>query len=457
MKAILALPAALLCAAVQPVFAQISPREIEVASNYFTPSSLAIQSGGTVRWVARNSGHAVQADDGRFRLPATGTFDAGDSAELTFTTDDEWVRFHCAVHPEMRGAIKVGDPPLVVPDSPTEVRTVPSADYPRIADALRDIPAGTAIDLAPGVYETSIVLQTDGVRLRGTGAAPDDVVIEGHGVRGTGISGRASGLRVENLTLSGYTIAGVLMENADHFFVDRVNVTSALEGGGRGSYGIRVRASRHGRISAAAVSGSDSAAVQVDDCSPCDLIVESSVMRNGTIGLAARASSHLIVRTSRFEDNVTGLTLSAGGSEEVHGSIHVFGNTFRRNNAPFTRRASAPLDLAPGVAVWIDGVAHARVERNELEGHRYGIALTGLGGPSLASSIAGNRLAASTEADLAWDGVGLGVCFSGNAGSTAGAPSSEPPMIHALYPCGGPPTPGVPYPLVTAKVIGAAA
>lgn len=152
---------------------------------------------------------------------------------------------------------------------------------------------------------------------------------------------------------------------------------------------------------------------------------------------------------------MTGIAVTRGGTDATHGGVHVVDNILRRNTAASARPPMAALDgPAPGIGVWLDGVGQVRVERNELDGHRYGIAVTGLGGPSLGTSIVGNRIAGSSVADLAWDGIGAGTCFSGNTGPVPGSPSSEPAGIEWLYPCtASPPRPGVPLPLVTAKVV----
>lgn len=451
-RARLVLTAAILIAGSSPAGAQVV-HQVEVVSNFFSPSRLSIQSGETVRWVARNAGHAVQADDGRFHFPASGTLGAGESAEFTFTTDDEWVRYRCAVHPEMRGAIKIGDPPSVGGSEPSEIRVVPSPAYPTIADALAGIPEGAAVDLAPGLYDASVVLEVDGVRLRGTGASPGDVILRGGGRRGVGVTGRATGVRVENLTLAGYTVAGILMIDADRFAVDAVHVDATFAAGGRAGHGIRVQGSRYGRIGDAEITGADAAGIQVEGCAPCDLIVERSIVEHSTVGLLARAAGSLIVRGSVFEGNTTGIVLSNRDAEAAGQGAHILGNTVRANNAPFAPRPTAPLRLAPNVGIWIDGGRHIVVEGNHVGSHRYGIALTGVGGPSLMDRIVGNEISGSSEADLAWDGIGIGTCFSGNAAPGGAPASSYPPLLATLYPCTDVPAIGIPIPLVTAKVL----
>lgn len=442
-------PHALLAAAIllsgSPPAAAAASHTVEIFSNYFTPDRVDIQSGDTVHWLARNGGHAVQADDGRFRFPPSGTFGSGDSASYTFSSNNEWVRFRCAVHSEMRGVIKIGTPPPAGTGPPPVIRSVPSDAYPTIDAALTDIPANAAIDLAPGIYDASVLLDVPGVHLRGTGASPDDVVLRGQGIRGTGVTGRAAGTGVENLTLDGFTVAGVAMTNADGFVVAGVRIA-----GVPAVNGITIEQVRGGRVSDATIDRADRAGILIEDCDPCDMIVERSVVRGATVGLHARGAGSLVVRNSRFEGNVTGLAIT--GTAADGGGAHLFANTFRNNVLPYARPGGLT-DLAPNAGIWLDGAHFARVEGNDLDGHRYGVAVTGAGAPSLANTIVSNRITSSSVAGFAWDGIGEGVCFAGNIDQNGETPSGDPPMASMLYPCNRP-TPGVPLPTITARVFG---
>jgi hypothetical protein len=101
--------------------------------------------------------------------------------------------------------------------------------------------------------------------------------------------------------------------------------------------------------------------------------------------------------------------------------------------------------------VWIDGGSFDVVERNDFKGHSFGVVLTG---PNYASRIQANTITGSVEADVGWDGLGANVCFSGNI-TPAGKPATAmPPVAQELYACNLPATVGVPYPLVTATVVG---
>jgi hypothetical protein len=106
--------------------------------------------------------------------------------------------------------------------------------------------------------------------------------------------------------------------------------------------------------------------------------------------------------------------------------------------------------LASGSGIWLDGAVDAALHHNVVTANAYGIAIAG--GAARRISVTGNTLLDNADADLAWDGVGTEVCFAGNSTPTGGTPTSDPPAVETLYPCGAP-TVGVPYPIVLARLV----
>src|SRR5688572_14992564 len=76
--------------------------EITIADGAFQPASILMQAGDTVIWT--NTGtvaHTVTADDGSF---ASGPLAPGAGFRRSFPAAG-LVTYHCALHPEMRGAV----------------------------------------------------------------------------------------------------------------------------------------------------------------------------------------------------------------------------------------------------------------------------------------------------------------------------------------------------------------
>lgn len=143
-------------------------------------------------------------------------------------------------------------------------------------------------------------------------------------------------------------------------------------------------------------------------------MVQRVVARENPVGIKAVGAGY-VVRDSVLAENGTGLSLTGGGGD-------VIGNT-----------------VAVGrVGAWVDGAEGVRVSGNRVEGGRMGIVVTG---PSRSVSVVDNVVGGSTQADLAYDGLGVDVCFTDNGD----APKTEPAVLPS---CDGPLAVGIPDPLV---------
>lgn len=424
---------------------------VQVRNFRYEPQTLSLAKGETVRFTAMDTKHTVTARDGRFDFFPDRTLNQGESVEWTFRAD-ETVAYYCRIHePSMAGVIVVGEgsprPPPPLEPAP-EVREVP-AGYPTITAALAAAPRGTVIRIAPGRYAEKVALNRPEVRIEGTGAAPSDVVLDAGGAE-AGITVTAAGASVANLRITN-ALTGVAVPGATDFIVSRVEaddmraavVASGVEGGT-----IEDIVARRAQL----------AGVVVEACTRCDVVVQRIDVRNSRAGFLARNASALVLRGSTFVGNGVGVVLR---SEPSHGipqrGAHVVGNTFTANLGTAIPAASSPTEsLAVGAGVWIDGGWHNVVQGNVVMRQRYGIAVTGLGGPVDGNRIIDNRIRESLQADLGWDGVGVRTCFAGNTGST-GEPFSEPRLVQTLYPCSALATVGIPWPKVDVDLLAYAA
>ena len=181
-----------------------------------------------------------------------------------------------------------------------------------------------------------------------------------------------------------------------------------------------------------------------------------------TAGYWGTNAGAVTITRSRFERNRAGVIVATSVAEASapQAGTHLWGSTIADNNdRTVTRRgAAATLDVPRGVGVWIAGGWFDVVEANTVSGHdRYAIVASWHGTPAMANRIVRNTVHTSGAADLAWDGIGAGTCFGGNAGPDGGEPTSVPPQIQAVYDCALPATVGVPVPTVTTELLLASA
>jgi len=437
--------------------AHIGSHEVRVRNNYFDPQQLRIDVGETVTWRVIEGGHTVTAEDGRFDFHSNRLLNQGEAVQHTFT-ENETLYYHCKVHRgNMFGVIIVGTGSTPPPpsDDPPEIRSVPSA-FPTIPAALEDAPAGTRIELASGLYHESVRVTTPGVEIVGIGSGPGAVSIEGASSRGIGISIQADGVTIRNLSVRKHTFAGIVALGAARVTIQDVRAEL------NDRFGIRAEGVRGLTIRDSYASGHDTAGFSVDACEGCDGLLERVTAQRNLAGFSGVNASGLVVRDSTFTDNATGIALRSVPLRDTtiqldapQRGAHIYGNTIADNTNASVKPPplSGQLDIPTGTGVWLDGSRLDVVEANTIKGHRFGIAVTGILGPSFSHRLVANTIASSTEADLAWDGVGADVCFTGNAGPGGGEPTSQPPHIQTLYDCALPVSAGLPWPSVTLALL----
>lgn len=431
--------ACLLAGAVLALPAEAADHEVLVTDNAYKEPVTVIAPGDRVVWTATRPGHTVTAADGRFDFHPGRTLEAGERVSWVFDKEEE-VRYLCRVHAGMEGIIRVGDPPRRAAPARPSI-TVPD-DVPTIGAAAAGARPGTEILVRPGRYAEEVVLSTDGVRLRGLGRGPGAVVLDGERQRDVGVTVRGSRIAVQNLTVRHYRDAGIRVEQAAGATVSDVVLT------GNDRYGVDAISSTGSTLRRLLVTGSTYAGVAVRECDACGALVESTALQRNAAGLLAVDATGVVVRGSRLTGNAVGMVLRGVTGAEVTG------NTLTDNAATDVRTAS-PLSsqqLMTGAGIWVVGGRGHRISSNTVSGHTYEIAVTGPQ-PVADVRVTGNVVAGSRYADLGWDGVGTGVCFTGNRRPDRSAPSSDPPAAQTLYDCNAPATAGLPYPVVHGNLL----
>ncbi len=85
---------------------QAAVHEVAIQGFAFSPTTLRVEAGDTVRWTNKDAfNHTATADDGRWD---TGIIAGGASAEITFRSPGGQPYF-CDVHPSMKGQVVVGN------------------------------------------------------------------------------------------------------------------------------------------------------------------------------------------------------------------------------------------------------------------------------------------------------------------------------------------------------------
>jgi plastocyanin len=431
---------------------------VEVSGGAFSPRETYVDRGGTVRWVAREAGHTITADGCRandpdpcwFDFPAQGTTKEGETYEWQAPDQDVTIGYHCEVHSSMTGWITVGigsPAPSPSPTPPPVYRDVPSPQFPTIQAGVTGAGPNTIVRVASGMYTEAVTVTAPGITIEG---APDgSTVIEGENLRSTGIGVTANDVRVRDVTVQNFRSDGLVFLSVEGFAVERVHAVANK------ARGVLVRGSRTGTITDSDATRSTEAAFMVAGCADCDIVISAVHASASRVGYLGEDAGGVVLRRSELDGNSTGVLLSTqpGSTGFPQGGTHVYANAIHDNDLPPPASNPSSRFKAPaGVGVWSAGSWLDRIEANTVSGHaRYGIAVSVLGAPAYGVRVTGNAVSASGKADLAWDGLGIDVCFSGNE-----AQSEEPPVLSTLYRCGSHLPAGMPDPVVDAELLPAA-
>ena len=104
-RALLYLAAAAPAAALWPVAARAAvTRKIEIRDFKFTPATLEVKVGDTVRWTNRDGApHDATASDGSWK---TKTLRTNRKGEIT-VTEGMGTDYFCSIHPQMKGSLVI--------------------------------------------------------------------------------------------------------------------------------------------------------------------------------------------------------------------------------------------------------------------------------------------------------------------------------------------------------------
>lgn len=270
--------------------------------------------------------------------------------------------------------------------APTTLQVPGDADT--ISAAVDQAIEGDVIEVAPGSYHETVLIDVPGVILRGTDR--NEVIIDGELTRDDGVIVTAPGVAVQNLTVVNHLQNGVLvtgmLDHAHHhahgedrstyekldpeefpplqgFHVDHVTAAN------NGLYGVYAFNSQHGIISDSYASGSADSGFYVGQCQPCDVLVTGNVAEANAVGFEdANAGGNLWVVGNRFVGNRVGATFNSDYQEAYlpQAGATLAGNVIALNNGEET---PAQADGGFGTGVGIGGGTENTVVRNLIRGH----------------------------------------------------------------------------------------
>lgn len=311
--------------------------------------------------------------------------------------------------------------------SPQEVarRQVPR-DYPTIQAAVDASRPGDVIEIAAGSYNEAVLVETDGLELRGVDG--ESVVLDGEGRLQNGIAVYSNDVTVERLTVKDYKVNGVLVagdygDDGDGPRGYRIASVTAL---GNGLYGIYAFGARDGVVEDSFASGSPDSGFYIGQCNPCDAVFRNNVAEGNRVGYEATNATGVRVEGNRWVNNRIGMTTGSGDQERLapQGGSEILDNTVVDNES---------------VGIVIAGGRGNVVSGNEVRGHPdAGIVVTDQDGYAPESNRVVDNVLSNLGPDLVFGAIGTpfgvgGNCFSGNEGVVR----TVPERLEDLVSCDG--------------------
>jgi len=305
--------------------------------------------------------------------------------------------------------------------SGAEVLRVPQ-DYPTVQKAVDASSKGDLVLVSPGTYQESVTVSDDHPDITIRGTDRNGVIFDGDkGKLVNGITIRADGVAVENVTVRYYAVNGVVWSPDEAYGSDkylqgwRGSYITAYD---NGLYGVYALQSQNGRFDHLYASGHPDSGIYVGQCQECAATVSDSVAEDNAVGYEDTNASGVEVSKVQMRANRIGALLDSNSKESKAPQSQVH---FHDNVAEGNDNAQAPTGgQGFGAGIVISGGTTDEIDSNQVDGQPLGIVVVNAnpdsgGYQATNNTITGNRLSANdTDLSLQTDGTTNGNCFSGN-------------------------------------------
>jgi parallel beta-helix repeat protein len=312
-------------------------------------------------------------------------------------------------------------------------------DKKTIQEAVDDSEDGDLVLVSPGTYAESVTVEENRPNITIRGTDRNAVILDGQRASlVNGITIRADGVAVENLTVRHYAVNGVVWSPSSEYRSEdylegwRGSYITAHNNGLYGVYAVRAHNGRFDHIYA---SGHPDSGIYVGQCTACAAVVTESVAERNAVGYKDTNASGVEVTKLELRDNRIGASISSNLKEA---EAPQSGGTFSGNVVEDNDNAQAPAGgQGFGAGIVVSGGADNTIEENRVSGQPVGIAVVNADDKAGGFRSTGNSITGNQAKGNGWDlylAVGAdsgGNCFAGN-----GPRRTFPPKIESKTPCG---------------------
>jgi parallel beta-helix repeat protein len=320
--------------------------------------------------------------------------------------------------------------PVAVPGSPRTHTVEPGASIQAAIDAARP---GDVIEVRPGTYRESLLVDVDRITLRGLVKDEARPVLEGDGEKTDAVIASGHGFAIEGFRVHGYTSNGITVHGATGVVFRDLQVEDT------GLYGVYPVECKDVLVERVLVTGARDAAIYVGQSR--DIVVRGNEVRGNVTGIEIENSSNAVVEDNFAHDNTGGILVfllpnnpSKVGENTRVARNRVVGNNHRNFGDPGSIVSQVPV----GAGVFVMAADRTEIVDNEIAGNdSFGIAVVSLAqafpkgtvfdvGPIPEGNLVrGNRFAANGRnpapavkaitgrgVDILWDGSGADNVFA---------------------------------------------
>jgi cytochrome c peroxidase len=267
--------------------------------------------------------------------------------------------------------------PAVLPVEPARERvprTITVRAGASIQAAVDQARPGDTIEVEPGTYKESVLVDVDRITLRGLVKDGRRAILDGEGERTDAVIASGHGFTIEGLGLRNYTSNGITVQGATGVVFRDLVVDNT------GLYGVYPVECRDVRVEHVVVTGARDAAIYVGQSR--DIVVRDNEVHDNVTGIEIENSVNALVEGNHAHGNTGGILvfLLPNNPSKVGSDTRVVNNRVIANNHPnFGDPTSIVSRVPTGTGIFIMAADRTEVTGNEVRGNdSLGIAVVGL-------------------------------------------------------------------------------
>lgn len=243
-----------------------------------------------------------------------------------------------------------------------------------IQAALDKAISGDLIEIEPGTYRESLLIDTDNLTIRGLSYNENPVILDGGGTLTDAIITSSSDITFESLVIKDYVSNGITVHGGRNAAFRNLQIYNT------GLYGIYPVECQGIIIESCMVSGVKDAGIYVGQSS--EIIVRNNEVHNNVTGIEIENSINAIVENNYAHDNTGGILvflLPNNPSKFAINTKVIRNRVINNNHRNFGDPNSTVGKVEPGSGILVMAADNTELTENEIRGNdSFGIAVVGL-------------------------------------------------------------------------------